>query len=444
MRPRALTALLAAVLVAAACGPGGEQTPVAPGLTAPAGTPASTPSQPPEPTQPTEPTGPPTEPSPAAPTTEPTDPTQPTPPATPGDPPSIAFETVADGLDDLTFLTHAGDGSGLIYVVEQRGAIRVGTTDGQFREQPFLDISDRVSFGGERGLLGLAFDPDFAQSRRFFVNYSATDGANVIAEFRAGAAAGDPADPASERVVLRIEQPFGNHNGGMLAFGPDGMLYISSGDGGGAGDPLEAGQDRTTLLGKLLRIDIDADPYAIPADNPFADGADGAQPEIWAYGLRNPWRISFDRQTGALFIADVGQDRWEEVNVQSAGQGGQNYGWNIMEGPECFRQADCEMAGLTMPVAWYPTGNDCAITGGYVYRGSAVGDLDGFYLFSDYCSGTVWALDVVHALHATDLPAPVHEMGGSGIRVTSFGEDEAGELYVVGAAGEVLRIVAGD
>ncbi len=378
--------------------------------------------------------------------TPPASPAQPTAtPAGQAEPPAVAFEPVLDGLENLTFLTHAGDGSGLVYLVEQRGMIRVATTDGQLREQPFLDITDRVGAGGERGLLGLAFHPDFADSRRLFVNYSTRNGANVVAEFRAGDGSGEPADPASEREMLRIDQPFPNHNGGMLAFGADGMLYISSGDGGGGGDPLDAGQGRTTLLGKILRIDVDsAQPYAAPPDNPYADGADGARPEIWAHGLRNPWRFSFDRQTGDLFIADVGQDRWEEVNAEPAGEGGRNYGWNTMEGPDCFGQADCDRQGLVMPVAWYETGADCAITGGYVYRGDAVQGLAGFYLYSDYCSGRVWALDAQAALTATQPPVETWSLGDAGVNVTGFGEDEAGELYLVSAAGEVLRAVAGD
>jgi glucose/arabinose dehydrogenase len=408
-----------------------EPTSPSPRLTAPVHTPASG-----LPT--TDPTALPTD----APTPGPTDEPTVTPDA-PGDPPSIGFEEVAEGLGGLTFLTHAGDGTALLFAVEQRGVVRIVAPGREPDERPFLDISDRVSAGGERGLLGLAFHPAYADNGRFFVNYSARDGANVIAEFQAS----EDRPPELARDLLRIEQPFPNHNGGMLAFGADGMLYISSGDGGGAADPLEAGQDRATLLGKILRIDVDGpdgEPYGIPADNPFVGAADGSLPEIWSYGLRNPWRFSFDRHTGAMWIGDVGQNRWEEVNVEPAGEGGRNYGWNIMEGPECFEEADCETAGLTLPVAWYPTGADCAITGGYVYRGSAMPELDGFYLFADYCSGTVWALDAAGAQAATELPVEVHEMGNAGINVTGFGEDMRGELYLVGAGGEVLRVVAGD
>lgn len=374
----------------------------------------------------------------------------PTPPSSPPSatgqwpPPAIAFERVADGFDNLTFLTHAGDGSGLIYVVEQRGVIHVGDSGGAMQPEPFLDISDRISAGGERGLLGLAFHPAYADDGRFFVNYTDRNGNTVVAEFQRAGPVGSPGDPASERQLLHIEQPFANHNGGMIAFGSDGMLYIATGDGGSGGDPHNNGQDLSTLLGALLRIDVDGgEPYAIPADNPFLDAAD-ARPEIWDYGLRNPWRFSFDHQTGDLFIGDVGQNVWEEIDAEPAGSGGFNYGWNIMEGPDCFRVADCDMSGLMMPVAWYETNRGCAVTGGYVYRGQAIPALGGSYLYADYCSGDVWALEASAAVSATDVPVDVVEMGNAGINVTSFGEDEAGELYLVGAGGEVLRVVAGE
>jgi glucose/arabinose dehydrogenase len=361
----------------------------------------------------------------------------------PKEPPPVGFEPLASGFGGLTLLANSGDGSDRIFIVEQVGRIHAADTDGNVAAEAFLDIRDRVVAGGERGLLGLAFHPGFAQNGRLFVNYTDAEGDNIIAEFVAPA--GGAADPASERLVVRIEQPLANHNGGMLAFGSDGMLYISSGDGGGGGDPLEAGQDRTTLLGKILRIDVDGDePYEIPADNPFAGGAGGALPEIWAYGLRNPWRVSFDRQTGDLWIADVGQNRWEEVNAEPAGEGGRNYGWNVMEGPECYGQAECDTTGLTMPVAWYPTGATCAITGGYVYRGPSIPGLTGFYVYADYCSGDVWALDAAAALVATELPVEVHELGKAGIMVTGLGEDEAGDLYLVGAGGQVMRLIAAD
>jgi glucose/arabinose dehydrogenase len=251
------------------------------------------------------------------------------------------------------------------------------------------------------------------------------------------------ADPASERVLFSLEQPFANHNGGMVVFGPDGYLYISLGDGGAGSDPLGAGQDLGVPLGKILRVDVDAggqEPYAIPPDNPFVD-REGARPEIWAWGLRNPWRLSFDLATGALVIADVGQKRWEEINVQPAGGGGRNYGWSIMEGPECFGADSCDAAGLIMPVAWYPLGGgQCAAVGGYTYRGSQFPALTGAYLFADYCSGLVWALDLATALERGQAEA--HEVASAGLRPSAFGEDEEGELYLVGHGGEILRISA--
>ena len=347
-------------------------------------------------------------------------------------------ERVADGLGPLTFITHAGDGSGLLFAVEQAGVIRIVEQGGAVRQEPFLDIRERIGSGGERGLLGLAFHPQYASNRRLFVNYTDPAGNTVVAEYTGS---GIAADPATERRILSFEQPFANHNGGMLAFGPDGYLYISTGDGGSGGDPLRAGQDLTTLLGKMLRIDVDGGgPYAIPADNPFAGGAGGARPEIWSYGLRNPWRVSFDRQTGDMFIGDVGQGTWEEVDAEPAGEGGRNYGWNVMEGPDCFRGVPCDPNAFTLPVAWYSTQNDdhCAVTGGYVYRGTALPGLVGRYVFGDYCAGAIYGLDAATALSTGR--AEIVELTRAGMSITSFGEDEAGEIYVVGHSGRVLRL----
>ncbi|HWH24928.1 MAG TPA: PQQ-dependent sugar dehydrogenase, partial [Candidatus Limnocylindria bacterium] len=353
-----------------------------------------------------------------APTAEPT-------PVTGSFDPALAleFEPFAEGLGALTYLAHAGDGSGRLYALEQEGRVRLLEPDGSVRPEPFLDITDRVRAGGERGLLGLAFHPDYASNGRLFVHYTDRAGDTVVAEF--SRASPSAADPASERVLLAIDQPFGNHNGGMIDFGPDGRLYVATGDGGSAGDPLAAGQDPNTPLGKLLRLDVD-------------DPAPAA--EIWALGLRNPWRFSFDPPAGTLWIADVGQNRWEEVNVAPVDAAGLNYGWSLMEGPDCFRTSDCDTTGLELPVAWYPTQSPhCAITGGYVYRGSQTG-MYGAYLFSDYCSGTIWAIDAAAA--ASGEPVEPIEVGQSNLNVTSFGQDEAGELYLVGHDGTILLVTA--
>ena len=351
---------------------------------------------------------------------------------------SLRLAPFASGFEALTFLTHAGDGSGRVYVTEQVGRIWLLEADGTRLSEPFLDIRSRISAGGERGLLGLAFHPTHADNGRLYVSYTDVNGDSVVAEY--GRASETAADPASERIVLTIDQPFGNHNGGMIAFGPDGYLYIGTGDGGGGGDPLGAGQDLRTMLGKILRIDVDGgEPYAIPADNPYVGAAD-ALPEIWAFGLRNPWRFSFDRELGTLFIGDVGQGSWEEVNAAAAGSAGLNYGWNRFEGPECF-SGSCDPADLTMPVASYAhAGEHCSITGGYAYRGALHPTLVGAYLLADYCSGVVWALDADAAAEGGELA--LHEMTRADIRPSSFGEDEAGELYLVGGSGEILLIGA--
>jgi len=342
---------------------------------------------------------------------------------------AIDLDLVVDGLERPVFAGHAGDGSGRLFVLEQAGRVRV-VDDGALLERPFLDLTSRVSAGGERGLLGLAFHPDFARNRRFFVDYTrASDGATVIAEYRA--LRRDP-DRASRirRVLLTVAQPFSNHNGGMLAFGPDGHLYIGLGDGGSGGDPRNHAQNRSSLLGKILRLDVDgARPYAIPPDNPFADG--GGRREIYALGLRNPWRFSFDRRSGRLFAGDVGQNESEEIDLIRRGR---NYGWPIMEGRLCFRpRTGCERSGLTLPIVSYRhAGGRCSITGGYVYRGAAIRDLVGTHLSADLCSGEIFGLRRGRRslLLDTDL------------RISSFGEDEAGELYLVDLAGAVYRIVS--
>ncbi len=349
-------------------------------------------------------------------------------PVSAGSLPAIALEPVISaGLRHPVYVTHAGDGSGRLFIVEQPGRIRI-VQQKQMLNKPFLDLTDLVRYGGEQGLLGLAFHPSYKTNGRFVVNYTRRpDGATVVAEFRASD------DPNMARrmgkQLLVIPQPYANHNGGMVEFGPDGFLYIALGDGGSGGDPGNRGQDTNELLGKLLRIDVDrGTPYGIPKDNPFVSG--GGKPEIFAYGLRNPWRFSFDRQTGELWTADVGQNAWEEIDVVRRGG---NYGWRIMEGTHCFLPREgCARDGLIQPVAEY--GHEkgrCSITGGYVYRGARLTSLQGAYLYGDYCSGEIFSLvkGAQQILLATDLS------------IASFGQDEEGELYVVDHGGTIHRIV---
>jgi len=336
---------------------------------------------------------------------------------------------VRSGLTAPLFLTHAGDGSGRLFVLERPGRVRV-RVGGTLLPRPFLDLTDRVLANEpERGLLGLAFHPRFATNGRFFVNYTRRpDGATVVAEFRVSA------NPnlalRAERVVLTVPQPFANHNGGMIAFGPGGRLFIGLGDGGSGGDPGNRAQNRQQLLGKILRIDVDgARPYAIPPDNPFAGG--GGRPEIYALGFRNPWRFSFDRATGRLFAGDVGQSAIEEVDLVNRGG---NYGWRIMEGNRCFRPATgCNRRGLTLPIATYAhAAGRCSVTGGYVYRGRAVPALVGTYLYADFCTGEIFGLRNGRSTRLLD----------SALLISSFGEDQAGEVHVVGLGGTVHRIAA--
>jgi glucose/arabinose dehydrogenase len=307
-------------------------------------------------------------------------------------------EVVADGLTSPVDVAEPGDGSGRRFVVEQAGRIRI-VDRGGLVGRPFLDIAAEIRSGGEQGLLGLAFHPDFPTDPRFFVDYTDRNGNTVISEFRVGAADPNLADPGSERALLHVDQPYANHNGGALAFGSDRMLYIGMGDGGSGGDPQGNGQRTDTLLGKILRIDVDGQPagpdrpYGIPADNPFADVA-GASPEIWHTGLRNPWRIRFDPATGDLWIGDVGQDAWEEIDVARAGAGGLDFGWNRMEGFHCYAPREgCDQSGLTLPVAEYGHDLGCAVIGGVVIRDSGQPALDGWYAFSDSCSSRLWLLD---------------------------------------------------
>ena len=333
--------------------------------------------------------------------------------------PGLRLVEVARGLDSPVHLA-APPGDARLFIVEQDGRIRI-VANGVLQPQPFLDITARVRSGGERGLLSVAFHPQFAENGRFFVNYTDREGDTRVAEFHArpGDAA---ADPSSERPLLHVRQPYANHNGGHVLFGPDGMLYVGMGDGGAAGDPHGNAQDRRTLLGKLLRLNVDG---GTPT------------PEIWALGLRNPWRFAFDTVSGLLFIADVGQNRWEEINAVRADSPGVNYGWRTMEGAHCFLNPFCRKTGLLRPVHDYGHGEGCSITGGVVYRGRAIPMLVGHYLYGDWCGGWLksFRMDGSRAVdHRTwDVPP----MGA----VTSFGVDGQGEVYVLGG-GTAWRIAA--
>ncbi|MFW6184111.1 MAG: PQQ-dependent sugar dehydrogenase [Chloroflexota bacterium] len=350
----------------------------------------------------------------------------------------VRLAPVVSGLEQPTYLTHAGDER--LFVTEQIGRIRI-IEDGQLAPEPFLDISDRVGLNAnEQGLLSVAFHPNYGDNGYFYVNYTDNNGDTVISRFQTGPEAGQ-ADAASEMVLLNVDQPYGNHNGGQLTFGPDGYLYVGMGDGGSGGDPQNHGQNPDTLLGALLRLDVehgDDAPYAIPPDNPYA-GGEGGRAEVWAIGLRNPWRFSFDRQTGDLFVADVGQNQYEEVNFVPAGQGGGvNYGWNIMEGVHCYGDQNCDQEGLLLPVVEYshPQGG-CSVTGGYVYRGQQYPQLAGNYFFADYCSGMVWSLfPGAEGQWQWNEQAVVTVDGNP----TSFGQDAAGELYIVDHGGAIYQI----
>jgi hypothetical protein len=357
--------------------------------------------------------------------------------APPGGPVTLGLQEVATGFNFPLYLT-SPPGDDRLFIVEKAGAIRV-IKGGAVLETPFLDLTAKVaSEGGEQGLLGLAFYPDYASSGRFIVHYNDRSGDNRVSLFRVS---GDPdrADPVSESVVLAVQQPGVAHNGGQILFGPDGLLYIGLGDG----DDRDQGRGQSLrdLLGSILRIDVSSGPpYTVPPDNPFLGTAD-ARPEIWSYGFRNPWRFSFDPASGDLYIGDVGESRWEEVDYASAADGagrGVNYGWSLMEGRHCFRGPECDQTGLTLPVVEYDHSDGCSVIGGYVYRGAVVPALQGTYFYADYCRGWVRSFRMQGGVVVEETDWPALQPGGL---VTSFGKDAAGELYLVTEQGGVFKIV---
>ena len=348
--------------------------------------------------------------------------------------PAVELRQVAAGLPELVTDIQQPGGDPRLFVLERAGRIRI-VENGALAEEPFLDIRPRVASGGERGLLGLAFPPGFAGKQYFYVNYTDRQGDTTISRFRVTADR-NRADAASEQVLLRIRQPFSNHNGGQIRFGPDGFLYVGMGDGGSGGDPQNNAQNPRSPLGKMLRYDSESDlsQLRVPPSNPFA-GNPAYEPAVWALGLRNPWRFSFDRDTGEQWIADVGQNRAEEVNVQPAGQGGQNYGWNPMEGLRCFLPG-CNPAAYTLPVHEYERADGCSVTGGFVYRGAAIPALRGQYVYGDFCSGRVWTLRREAGRWVNQLLLRIEE------NITTFGEDGQGELYLGTGGGAVFRFAA--
>lgn len=379
-------------------------------------------------------------------------------------PQKLSSEFIADGFSKPVYATSLPGQPGCIAVLEQKGVIKI-VKNGKVLRSAFLNITDRVhhplSPGDERGLMGLAFHPDYIKNGYFYVNYVDENDVTHVSRFTVS---DNPlkADKRSEFILITLKQPFSNHNGGHLDFSPkDGFLYISVGDGGKFGDPFDHAQNPETLFGALLRINVDSgDPYGVPADNPFVK-ASGAAHEIWAIGLRNVWRFSFDRKTGDLYMGDVGQNKWEEINYQPAeSKGGENYGWRIMEANHCYKpETDCDETGLVMPILEYPndanymrvlTGMDepevdgCSVTGGYVYRGKAIPDYAGTYFFADYCSGNIWTFEVKNgkAAHFANRTEEIALGGGDfSTYISSFGEDENGELLVVDYNGAVYRII---
>ncbi|MDP2112841.1 MAG: PQQ-dependent sugar dehydrogenase, partial [Bacteroidota bacterium] len=347
------------------------------------------------------------------------------------------MELFASGLSNPVCIANAGDNR--LFVVDQAGYIRIVDLDGIVRTQPFLDIRGRVTFGGERGLLGLAFHPEYKTNGFFYVNYVGAGDITNISRFKVNSGNPEIADPTSELKIMTITQPYSNHNGGTLCFGPDGYLYIGLGDGGSGGDPGNRSQNPMTLLGKMLRIDINSgNPYSIPTTNPFFNSTT-TLPEIWSLGLRNPWKFSFDRLTGDMWIADVGQNAIEEVNMQPANsKGGENYGWRCYEGNQTYNTSGCAAAStLTFPVYTYPQGTDCSVTGGYVYRGDVSSAYYGHYFFTDYCSDRIWTL---HKVGENWVKEDFGRFTGNNF--STFGEGSDGKLYVAGrGSGKIYRVV---
>jgi glucose/arabinose dehydrogenase len=414
--------LMAFALAAAACSPGQSPGPstARPGTAAPTGTPP--------------PTG--------------TSSTGTRPPATDGpagSPGPLDLESLTVTLEPFVTIeggplamTAPDDGTGRLFVAAQDGRIWV-IQDGTVLPDPAVDLGPRLRSGGEQGLLGIAVHPGFPTDQRIFVNYTDEAGDTIVASLEIDPNDGNRIDPDSHRRLLFIDQPYANHNGGAVLFGPDGYLYVFMGDGGSGGDPQGNGQNRQALLGKVLRIDIDGATgdldYGVPPDNPFAGG--GGRDEIWHLGLRNPWRASFDRASGDLWIGDVGQGDWEEIDVARAGVGGLNYGWNTMEGAHCFGESACNQEGMTLPVTEYGRDLGCTVIGGYVYRGARYPALSGAYVFADFCDGRLFAID-----STTDGLVPPVEVGIASAGLSAFGEDAEGELYVLNLDGNVSRLVA--
>ena len=365
---------------------------------------------------------------------------QPSPPATPSTEASGGME-VEQVFPDISFrrmvhLTYADDDTDRLFLVLQPGRIMTFPNRDDATATEFMDVRERVSdSGNEEGLLGMAFDPDFRETGHFYLSYTAANPRrSIVSRFSVSSDDPNRGDPDSEFILLVVPQPYANHNGGHIVFGPDGYLYVGLGDGGSSGDPRGNGQDLTTLLGTILRIDVrhtsTVERYRIPSDNPFVGRTEGVRQEIWAYGLRNPWRFNFDRETGALWAGDVGQNRYEEVDLILPGA---NYGWNVMEGFHCFRADSCDQEGLALPIVEYGNPDQgCSVTGGYVYRGPRLPSIQGAYVYGDYCSGTIWALDYDMLEHRVLADTP--------LRIAAFAEGPDGELYILSFDGKLYRL----